>query len=90
MHVRDCGVIDALLGRETAEHTRLVTDADWRLCVDPGLLLNYLRDKGSARKWRLFAVACCRRIGHLVQDESSRHAVDVADRALSYDLCPEH
>jgi hypothetical protein len=72
--------VDALLGRETAVRTGLMTDADWRRCADPEPLLHFLRDKGSARKWRLFAVACCRRIGHLLSDERSHRAVEVAMR----------
>jgi hypothetical protein len=79
-HTRGCWVLDALLGRETAVRRGLVTDTDWRTCVDPTPLLYFLRDKGSARKWRLFAVACCRRIGHLIADERSRRAVEVAAR----------
>jgi hypothetical protein len=79
-HARGCWVVDALLGHETAVQTGLLTEADWRACVDPGPLLHFLCDKGSARRWRLFAVACCRRIGHLLADERSRRAVEVAAR----------
>jgi hypothetical protein len=79
-HVRGCWVVDALLGHETAVRTGLVTATDWQTCVDPEPLLYFLRDKGSNRKWRLFAVACCRRIGHLMADERSRRAVEIAAR----------
>jgi hypothetical protein len=79
-HVRGCWVLDALLGRESAVRTGLVTEADWQTCSDPEPLLHFLHDKGSSRKWRLFAVACCRRIGHLITDERSRQAVEVATR----------
>jgi hypothetical protein len=70
--------VDALLERETAVRTGLVTEADWRTCADPTPLLHFLRDKGSIRKWRLFAVACCQRISHLMTDERSRRAVEIA------------
>jgi hypothetical protein len=79
-HARGCWVVDALLGRETAVRTGLMTESDWRTCADPEPLLRFLREKGSARKWRLFAVACCGRIGHLMADERSRRAVEVAAR----------
>jgi hypothetical protein len=79
-HVRGCWVLDALLGRESAVRTGLLTERDWRACNDPEPLLHYLQNKGSKRKWRLFAVACCRRIDHLIADERSRRAVEVAAR----------
>jgi hypothetical protein len=79
-HARGCWVLDALLGHEPAVRVGLLTEADWQACADPEPLLHFLRDKGSCRKWRLFAVACCRRIAHLITDERSRRAVEVAAR----------
>jgi hypothetical protein len=72
--------VDALLGRETAVRTGLLTENDWHNCVDPGPLLHILQSRGSIRRWRLFAVACCRRIDRLILDERSRRAVEVAAR----------
>src|SRR5688572_13710379 len=37
-----------------------MTREEWEACEDPYPMLRFLFDKGSDRKFRLFACACCR------------------------------
>lgn len=54
----------------------------WFSYTDPAALLNVQKtEKGlSARKLRLFALACCRRIWPLIADETCRRAIEVSER----------
>ena len=57
-----------------------MTEAEWLACKDPKKCLEFLRDKVSDRKLRLFTVACCRYIWNLMPNEPSKEAVKVAER----------
>jgi hypothetical protein len=57
-----------------------MTEAEWLASTDPARMLSALRHDTSDRKLRLFAVACCRRIWHLMPDEASRVAVETGER----------
>jgi hypothetical protein len=57
-----------------------VTETEWLECTDPEALLWEAGGTTSGRRLRLFAVACCRRIWHLLPDDACRQAVVVAER----------
>lgn len=57
-----------------------MTDAEWLACADPEPMLESLRGTAGSRRMRLFAVACCRHIAHLVAHEESRRAIEVGER----------
>jgi hypothetical protein len=63
-------------GRRPAEEAD-VTEGKWLKATDPTPMLEYLRAKNTAseRRLRLFAVACSRRILHLLPGEVVEYAV---------------
>jgi hypothetical protein len=56
-----------------------MTEAEWQACVNPRLMLEFIRSTASDRRMRLFAVACCRSVWHLLKDEEGKEAVEVAE-----------
>jgi hypothetical protein len=57
-----------------------VTEKQWFGCRSVDALLDLLTDAASERKLRLFAVACCQRISHLILDPRSQEAVQAAEQ----------
>jgi hypothetical protein len=59
-----------------------MTENNWETCADPQAMLDALHSTGKAteRKLRLFAVACCRRIWHLIPDPLCRAVVEMSER----------
>lgn len=57
-----------------------MTECEWLQATDPKLMLDYLRGKTSERKFRLFSVACCRRIWHFLLDGRSKEMVEVVEQ----------
>jgi hypothetical protein len=56
-------------------------EATWLTCTAPQELLAFLlRRRARARKLRLFAVACCRRVWHRMPDRRCRDAVETVER----------
>lgn len=57
-------------------------EVDWLAGNDPTPMIEFAQSKSktSHRKLRLYAVACCRRIEHLLNDEMVVKALDAAER----------
>jgi hypothetical protein len=55
-------------------------EVEWLACQDARPMLDHLIQQTSDRKFRLFAVACCRRIWDLITDQTARTCVEVAER----------
>jgi hypothetical protein len=56
-----------------------MTESEWFATADPDPMLGFLLGKASDRKFRLFAVACCRRNSGQ-QTKQDLQALDVAER----------
>jgi hypothetical protein len=55
-------------------------EADWLRMTEVTVLFQYMGRRLSERKQRLFAVACCSKIRHLLTDKRSRKAVRAAEQ----------
>jgi hypothetical protein len=65
-----------------------ISEQQWLSAAEPDTLLSYLeqhrvitRVPGGRRRLALFACACCRLVWHLLENEASRRAVEVSERA---------
>jgi hypothetical protein len=62
-----------------------MTEAEWLACTETAPMLGFLRTKASVRKFRLFAVACCRRISPLIlKTKLGYRAVMAAERMADH------
>jgi hypothetical protein len=57
-----------------------MTDAQWRQCEVPKLMLDAIASKATERKLRLFAAACWRRVPRISTDTGCARAVEVAEQ----------
>jgi hypothetical protein len=56
-----------------------MTEVEWLTCDDPRPMLAFVPGGAVERKLRLFACACCRRIGHLLSGPGIIQVIDVAE-----------
>ncbi|MBL8796371.1 MAG: hypothetical protein JNM56_20905 [Planctomycetia bacterium] len=57
-----------------------LTEAGWLASNDLTAMVDFLGDRLSDRKYRLFACACCRQVWTLITDPRCRQAVETAER----------
>jgi hypothetical protein len=57
-----------------------MTETEWTGGSNPGLMLEFLKDKASERKLRLFAVACCRLSTRGMEEVRNHRAVVTAEQ----------
>jgi hypothetical protein len=69
-----------LLEERLVPESKGLTEAEWLSGSGPRALLGHLGDRASERKLRLFDVACCRRISHLLRKGRGWAAVELAER----------
>src|SRR5262245_41775343 len=68
---------------------RIQREEHWLRSGSPEEMAQFLGERGSKRRWQLFACACCWRILPLLVDDFSRHAVSVAERYAEGDATEE-
>ncbi|HLW68939.1 MAG TPA: hypothetical protein VKS79_26745 [Gemmataceae bacterium] len=57
-----------------------MTESEWTKNDNAWEMLEFVNSKISERKARLFGIWCCKHVGHLLTDQSSRAAIEVAER----------
>jgi hypothetical protein len=68
--------------RSAKGKARPMNESEWQSCTDPQEMLAFLceTERATDRKLRLFAVACCRRVWTLMDDDRSRAVVEATER----------
>jgi hypothetical protein len=56
----------------SSERSDAVTEEQWLACDNPRAMLAFLWGKAGDRRFRLFQVACCRRVWDLLPDDLCR------------------
>src|SRR5262245_21545519 len=65
-----------------------MTEAEWWACADPAPMLTFLERRASARKLRLFAVACYRHLHSFPYQERSHSLLALAERLADGQALP--
>jgi hypothetical protein len=58
----------------------VVNEAEWLACPNPWTMLSHVQQATSPRKLWLFAIACCRRVWHLLHAAGDRALVEATER----------
>jgi hypothetical protein len=68
-----------------------MNEADWLTATNTQEMFRHLQTipEVSKRKLRLFACGCCRQAWHLLEDERSRNAVEIAEKRADGEESPE-
>lgn len=74
------GTLLAGLGKTSADDEPLPYARIVKICGIDDALWACRAEPQYAKEWRLFAVWCARQVEHLMEDERSRAALDVAER----------
>jgi hypothetical protein len=71
-----------------------VTEAEWRMCANPDVMLDFLWGKASDRKILLLMAAACRRVQHVLKERRYIALLEagelVADGKLSADAFAQY
>src|SRR6266545_4114245 len=62
-----------------------MTETEWLRCRNPFVLLVWVRRLANGRRWRLFNVACCRRVASLLGESSSMQCLESMEAFADYD-----
>ena len=57
-----------------------MTEAEWLACENPARMLTFVGRQPRERKFRLFGVACCRRVWEMFPSDACRNAVEIAEQ----------
>ncbi len=66
-----------------------MTEQEWLACTNPTPMLEFLREKASDRKLRLFLCACCRGAWQRLRYAPQRRAVEASEKFADGEVTEE-